>query len=89
MAGSAFEEGFAAGAGPAAGFLTTVGENWKHVVEARATYYGLGDEFRDAGANWVQDVRLRQNLSVSLDLGVARRDARDVSEAQVRLNLYF
>jgi hypothetical protein len=89
MVGGVFDDDYAVGAGPAAGLMWNANPAWKHVLQARANYVALGDAFWLTGASWVQDVRLSQNRSVSLDLTHERIDNQDINEAHVRANFYF
>ena len=89
LGGGVLDHGYAAGAGPAAGFMFMAGKRWKHLVEARANYFALGQEYWTTGLSWGQDVQLSANRSISLELSHDRNDGLDVNEAQLRLNMYF
>ncbi len=83
------DEDYAIGMGPAVGVMAMVGPRWKHLIEARATYYALGVEFWDIALTWGQDFSLTPNRSISMELSTVRRDAYEFQEAHVRVNLYF
>ncbi|MCE9615616.1 MAG: DUF4105 domain-containing protein [Lentisphaerae bacterium] len=80
---------YAVGTGPAAGFVTRWGPRCMQLIEARATYFGVGNEFWDYQVNWGQDVQLKPNRSVSLEATAARRNDEDRQDVQLRLNTYF
>ncbi len=87
--GDYFRDGWAAGLGPSVGLTHTVGANWKHVVQARAVWMGLGDDLWRLSASWLQDYRLWPDCSLTLELGTATYDTRDLPEASLRVNFYF
>lgn len=80
---------YAVGMGPATILMSPAGTRWKQLLDARAIYYGLGEDFWDLEATWGQDWRLDANHSVSLELERGRRDHEDRLEVHLRLNAYF
>ncbi len=84
-----YEADYAIGFGPSLGVITTLGERWKNLVLAKASYFGIGDDLWRISASWGQDYRLAPDCSISLELFHAVNDGHDINEAQARLNLYF
>jgi hypothetical protein len=90
LGGHALEESdYAVGMGPATILMSPAAQRWKHLLDARAIYFGLGEEFWDLEATWGQDWRLDANHSLSLELERGRRDRQDRLEIHLRLNAYF
>lgn len=87
--GDDYDAGYALGMGPSAGVVASPLPGWKHTVQAKACYFGIGDEVWRLTANWSQDLRIAPNVTVAVDLSVNRNDTYEFFDGQVRLNRYF
>jgi hypothetical protein len=87
--GDGYRDGYAVGLGPSAGLMAHVGRNWKHLLEAKSLWFGIGDDLWRSTVAWSQDLRLRRDLSLALDTAWNHRDNRSYADVQIRLNWYF
>lgn len=80
---------YAVGAGGSAGFVRSIGENWKMRCSVRDLYYGPWDGFNDFEAALQQNVSMSPDQAVSVD--VSRRVMRGFYGTQVKVlwNVFF
>lgn len=89
QAASHYRADYALGVGPSIGWAGLVTPDWKQVVQAKASWMGIGDDLWRTSVSWVQDVRLRPNRTLSIEAGHSVNDGASVTEVQVRANFYF
>lgn len=87
--GDYYEADWAVGMGPSVGWMQTIGTDWKHLVQARAIWFGPNDDLWRSSVSWIQNYRLNRDAGVSLEWIRSQNDGHDVREVQLRLNLYF
>ena len=85
----AYEDEYGVGLGPAVGWMKTVAEDWKHVVQARALYVGLSDDLWRWSSSWVQDYRITPDLTVNLELRWDDLDGQTRQESYLSLRRYW
>ena len=87
--GKHFDQGYALGAGPVAGWLTDISDRWRVNLYARSLRYGLGE------AHNARELTLEQRYSLNrqsaLRLGLHRKqEFQDYwNSADISLQFYF
>lgn len=87
--GRDLDDGYGLASGPSIGLIQNLTPRWKVSAAARMLGFYLGDNFWWPRITLDQDVLLRRNLSVGLELRYERFDENDIAEAQARLKFYF
>ena len=84
-----YEDRFAFGLGPVAGFFFSATDRWKVNLSGQAQYYPLGELHRTFRGSIRQNYLLTPNSSIELSLMSEQTFRRDLTEVRAGWNLYF
>jgi hypothetical protein len=88
-ASSAFDRGFALGAGPAVGGLLDLSRRWRMQAEARILRYGIGDAYSASELTLNQRLTVGRRSALRLELSHRREFSQTSREGTLVWNYYF
>ena len=89
QASDEYHADYGIGLGPALGLMGYATRNWKHVLQGKASYVGLGDDFWKSSLSWSQDYRLERDVSLGARIDHQWADTEETTTLEFRVNLYF